>query len=111
IEEEDQYLTILPTTTQYCRNSIFSGLLPSEIEKRFPSMWSNDEDEGGKNNYEEEFFKDLLGRLRIEGKYSYTKVTNLEGGKNLVDKIPNLFQNQINAIVYNFVDALSHART
>jgi DNA-binding NarL/FixJ family response regulator len=111
IEEEDQYLTILPTTTQYCRNAIFSGLLPSEIEKRFPDKWSNDEDEGGKNNFEEDFFKDLLGRLRITGKNSYTKVTNLDGGKNMVDKVPNMFQNAINVIVYNFVDAFSHART
>ncbi len=111
IEEEDQYLTILPTTTQYCRNAIFSGLLPSEIEKRFPDKWSNDEDEGGKNNFEEDFFKDLLNRLRITGKSNYIKVTNLDGGKAMVDKIPNLFQNSINAIVYNFVDAFSHART
>ena len=111
IEEEDQYLTILPTTTQYCRNAIFSGLLPSEIEKRFPDKWSNDEDEGGKNNFEEDFFKDLLNRLRITGKSHYIKVTNLDGGKAMVDKIPNLFQNSINAIVYNFVDAFSHART
>ena len=111
IEEEDQYLTILPTTTQYCRNAIFSGLLPSEIEKRFPSKWSNDEDEGGKNNYEEDFLNDLMGRLRITGKTSYTKVTNLDGGNSLVDNIPNMFKNQLNVIVYNFVDALSHART
>jgi CheY-like chemotaxis protein len=111
IIEDDQYLALLPTTTQYCRNAIFSGLLPSEIEKRFPSKWSNDEDEGGKNNFEEDFFNDLLGRLRIVGKTSYTKVTNLEGGKNLVDNINNLFKNYINVIVYNFVDAFSHART
>ncbi len=111
IEEEDQYLTILPTTTQYCRNAIFSGLLPSEIEKRFPSKWSNDEDEGGKNNYEEDFLNDLMQRLRITGKTSYTKVTNLDGGNALVDNIPNMFKNQLNVIVYNFVDALSHART
>lgn len=111
IEEEDQYLTILPTTTQYCRNAIFSGLLPSEIEKRFPDKWSNDEDEGGKNNFEEDFFKDMLQRLRVNSKNSYTKVTNLDGGKSMVDKIPNLFQNAINVIVYNFVDAFSHART
>lgn len=111
IAEEDQYLTILPTTTQYCRNAIFSGLLPSEIEKRFPNKWSNDEDEGGKNNFEEDFFRDMLGRLQIKGKSSYIKVTNLDGGKGLVDTVPNLFQNEVNVIVYNFVDAFSHART
>ena len=111
IEEDDQYLALLPTTTQYCRNAIFSGLMPSEIEKRFPAKWSNDEDEGGKNNFEEDFLKDFFTRVRFTGKSSYAKITNLEGGKNLIDKMPNLFQNQLNVIVYNFVDALSHART
>ncbi len=111
IEEDDQYLALLPTTTQYCRNAIFSGLMPSEIEKRFPTKWSNDEDEGGKNNFEEDFLKDFLTRVRFNGKTSYTKITNLEAGKALIDKMPNLFQNQLNVIVYNFVDALSHART
>lgn len=111
VDKEEFSLSILPTTTQYCRNSIFSGLLPSEMEKRFPDKWSNDEDEGGKNLYEEDFLKDLLQRLRVQTKFSYTKVTTLEGGKNLVESIPNMFQNKFNAIVYNFIDTLSHART
>lgn len=111
IDNEDVYMSILPTTTQYCRNAIFSGLLPSEIEKRFPKLWSNDEDEGGKNMYEKEFIEDLLQRLRRDIKFSYTKVTNLEGGKNLVDQIPNMLKNKLNVLVYNFVDSFSHART
>lgn len=111
IDSEDLYYSILPTTTQYCRNAIFSGLLPSEIEKRFPDKWSNDEDEGGKNLFEKEFAEDLLKRLRRDLKFSYTKVTNLEGGKNLVDQIPNMLKNKLNILVYNFVDSFSHART
>ena len=110
-EEEDLYLSILPTTTQYCRNAIFSGLLPSDIEKRFPKLWSNDEDEGGKNLHEQEFLADQLQRLRRQVKMSYTKVTNLDGGKELVENIMNLMNYQLNVVVYNFVDALSHART
>jgi hypothetical protein len=104
-------MSILPTTTQYCRNAIFSGLMPSEIEKRFPKMWSNDEDEGGKNNFEEDFLIDQLNRTRKGTKLSYTKITNLDAGKSLVDTIPNLLKNDLSVIVYNFVDALSHART
>lgn len=111
IETEEIALSILPTTTQYCRNSIFSGLLPSEMEKRFPDKWSNDEDEGGKNLYEADFLKDLMQRLRIDTKHSYTKITTLEGGNQLVDTLPNLFSNPLNVIVYNFIDTLSHART
>jgi CheY-like chemotaxis protein len=111
VDSEDMYFSILPTTTQYCRNAIFSGLLPSEIEKRFPDKWSNDEDEGGKNLFEKEFVEDLLKRLRRDVKFSYSKVTNLEGGKNLVDQIPNMLKNKLNVLVYNFVDSFSHART
>jgi CheY-like chemotaxis protein len=111
VEKEDLYLSILPTSTQYCRNSIFAGLMPSDIEKRFPGKWSNDEDEGGKNNFEGDFFTDLLGRLRKPFKTKYTKVVNLDQAKDMLDDIPNMFANDMNVIVYNFVDSLSHART
>jgi len=111
IQEEDLYLSILPTTTQYCRNSIFAGLLPNEIEKRFPNKWMNDEDDGGKNQFEQEFVSDFFNRHNKNVKLSYNKVVNIGGGKDLVEQIPNLFDNDLNVIVYNFVDALSHART
>ncbi len=110
-DSEDMYMSILPTTTQYCRNSIFSGLLPLDIEKNFPNMWSNDEDEGGKNLYEKEFLQEQLKRLRRDVKFSYTKITNLNNAKELVDQVPNMRKNPLNVIVYNFVDAFSHART
>ena len=48
-EEEYSYYSILPTATQYARNAIFSGLMPSEMEKKYPKLWKNDIDEGGKN--------------------------------------------------------------
>lgn len=111
IEKDDLYLSILPTTTQYCRNSIFSGLLPLEIEKRFPQKWSNDEDEGGKNLFEKDFLEDLLQRLQRNIKFSYTKITHLEAGKNWVAQVPNMMKNTLNVVVYNFVDSFSHART
>ena len=64
--KDEMYYSILPTATQYSRNSIFAGLLPSEIEKRYPEKWKNDEDEGGKNMFEEDFFIDQLQRLGKE---------------------------------------------
>lgn len=109
--EDDLYCAILPTATQYARNAIFAGLMPAEIEARFPKLWLNDEDEGGKNLHEEEFLTDLLKRSRKEYKSSYTKITNLNDGKKLVDELHQLMQNKFNVIVYNFVDMLSHART
>ncbi len=112
ILEEETFYSILPTATQYSRNAIFSGLLPIDIEKQFPEQWKNDEDEGGKNLFEEEFFRAQLKRLKKDDiKASYTKVLNHIDGQNLVNNIHNLLSNDLNVIVYNFVDMLSHART
>jgi len=111
VDSEDMYCSILPTATQYARNAFFAGLVPSEIEKRYPNHWLNDEDEGGKNLHEEFFMQEQLKRLGKDIKSSYTKVTNFAAGKKLADNIPNLMGNKFNAIVYNFVDMLSHART
>jgi hypothetical protein len=111
VEREETYCSILPTATQYARNAFFSGLLPLEMEKRFPQQWKNDEDEDGKNNFEDVFLGDQLKRLGKNIKFSYTKITNLIAGKKMVENLPNLLQNKFNAIVYNFVDMLSHART
>lgn len=111
VENEELYISILPTATQYARNALFSGLMPSEMEKRHPDWWLNDEDEGGKNMHEEDFLQAQLKRLGKDVKLSYNKVTNYAGGKKLAESINNLMQNKLNVIVYNFVDMLSHART
>jgi CheY-like chemotaxis protein len=112
IQEEETFYAILPTATQYSRNAIFAGLKPLDIEKQFSAQWKNDDEEGGKNLHEEEFFRGLLKRLgKSDLRFSYTKVVNNNEGQKLVDNIHNLMQNDINIIVYNFVDMLSHART
>ncbi len=112
IQEEDSFYSILPTATQYARNAIFAGMMPVDIEKQFPSQWKNDDEEGGKNLHEEEFFRAQLKRLgKNDIKFSYTKITNNNDGQKLVDNIHDLLHNDINIIVYNFVDMLSHART
>jgi len=111
IVEEDTYYSILPTATQYSRNAIFAGMMPLDIEKRFPKLWSYDDDEGGKNLHEEEFLMDQIQRLGKNIKTSYHKITHLDAGKDLQENISNLFNNKFNVIVYNFVDMLSHART
>jgi len=110
-EHEEIILSILPTATQYARNAFFSGLLPSEMEKKYPNLWKNEDDEGGKNMYEKEFLKSNLQRLGKQIKWSYNKITNLEAGKKLNDQFNNIKDNDLSFIVYNFVDMLSHART
>lgn len=112
ILEEETYFSILPTATQYCRNAIFAGLLPIDIEKQFTTEWKNDDEEGGKNLHEETFLKAQLKRLKKDDlKTSYTKILHHSDGQQLVNNVHNLLNNDLNVIVYNFVDMLSHART
>jgi len=112
ILEEETFYSILPTATQYSRNAICAGMLPIDIEKKYPQQWKNDDDEGGKNLFEEEFFRGQLKRLnRDDIKFSYTKVVNHNDGQQLVNNIHNHLRNDLNIIIYNFVDMLSHART
>lgn len=111
IKEEEVVYSILPTATQYARNSFFAGLMPTEIAKKHPNLWKGEDDEGGKNMYEAELLEANLKRLGRNTKWSYNKITNLNAGKKLVDNFNQLLENDLNAIVYNFVDMLSHART
>lgn len=111
IEREETYYSILPTTTAYARNAIFSGQLPLEMAKTNPDIWVGEDDDEGKNNFEHEFLTSQLRRNNLSIKSSYHKIKNLQGGRDLVDTVNNLFQNDLNVIVYNFVDMLSHART
>ena len=111
VEEDEIYYSILPSVTQYARNSLFAGLLPSEIEKKYPQLWLNEDEEGTKNQFEPDLINEYLRRFGIDIKTSYHKVLNLNFGRKLVDNLPNLMSNKLNVIVYNFVDMLSHART
>jgi len=111
VEEEDTYYSILPTTTAYARNSIFSGMLPSEMENKYPDLWVGEDVDEGKNNNEHEFLSKFITRQNLEINHSYHKVKQATEGRQLVDKINNLMNNELNVVVYNFVDMLSHART
>lgn len=111
VDKEETYMSILPTTTQYARNALFAGLLPSEIQKLYPKLWLNDEDDGGKNMHEEELIELQLKRLGKDTRFAYNKVLNPNYGRKVVGEIPNQMNNAFNVIVYNFIDMLSHART
>lgn len=108
---EDAYFSILPTATQYARNAIFSGLMPSEMEKLYPNFWKNDTDEGGKNLYEEDFLKEQIRRLGLQIKWEYHKISSLKAGKKLAENFKTQKENDLCVVVYNFVDMLSHAKT
>ena len=115
VEEESSYYSILPTTTGYARNAIFSGLMPSEIERQFPQWWVHDENtpdgEEGFNKHEEDLLRKQFERNRMQVKFSYHKIISQNQGKALIENLPNMWKNNLNTVVFNFVDMLSHART
>lgn len=111
IEKDSLYYSIVPTTTQFARNAMFSGLMPAEIERKYPQYWVNEDEEGYKNQFENELLEENLRRNGIQIRHSYNKVLNAQFGAKLVDGVNKLMHNPLNVVVYNFIDMLSHART
>ena len=108
---ESLYYSILPTTTQYARNALFSGLMPSEIVRTFPELWVEDSDEEPKNRDEALLLEDLLRRYHRTESFSYRKFTDAGSIEQLIREIPQLQKNELNVAVANFIDMLSHGRT
>ena len=110
-EEDTVYYGILPTATQYARNAIFSGLMPLQIKKMFPEYWVDEEEEDGKNLFEPELIQSQLDRYRRKDTFSYHKINDSATGTKLVEQLNSLYHNDLNVVVYNFIDILSHSRT
>ena len=109
--EEETYCSILPTATQYARNAIFSGLMPLQIQKMFPDLWVEEEDEEGKNIHEEALLKTQFDRFRKKYSFSFNKVFESSYCQKVIDQLPRMDGNNLNVVVLNFIDMLSHART
>ena len=109
--EDDIYMSILPTATQYARNAIFSGLMPLKIAKMFPELWVDEEEEEGKNLNEAPLIETQIERYRRHDKFSYHKINDSAGAEKLIQQFANLHSNDLNVVVINFIDMLSHART
>lgn len=108
---DDLYLSILPTATQYARNAIFSGLMPLQIAKMYPDLWVDEDEEEGKNLNEAPLIQTQLDRYRRHDMFSYTKINDSTAGEKLLHQFNNLTHNNLNVVVINFIDMLSHART
>ena len=109
--EEELYCSILPTATQYARNAIFSGLMPDKIAEMFPDLWVDEDEEEGKNLNEEPLIQTQLDRYRRKNTFSYHKVNNSIDADKLMQQMRNMNKNDLNVVVFNFIDMLSHART
>ena len=110
--ETAHYFSILPTATPFARNAIFSGLFPLELSQRHPTLWK-DQDENSLNAHEAELLaeqmEELVGR---KVPVRYEKVFTAADGENLLKRLPaHLSQEGVTALVFNFVDQLTHGRT
>ena len=109
--DEELYTGILPTATQYARNAIFAGLLPNQIKQMFPNLWVDEEEDEGKNLNEKALIETQIARYRRHDTFSYNKMINSSAADKYLDTINNLSGNDLNILVLNFIDMLSHART
>lgn len=108
---EDLCTSILPTSTQYARNSIFAGLMPLQIATMFPQYWVDEDENEGLNVHEDKLIGTQLDRFRRKEKYSYTKLNDSKAGEKFMQRLNDLRDNNLNVVVMNFIDMLSHART
>ena len=109
--DEQLYCSILPTATQYARNAIFSGLMPDQIAKMFPDLWVDEDEEEDKNLNEAPLIQTQFDRYRRHNTFSYHKVNNSQDADKLMQQLGQLGRYDLNVVVFNFIDMLSHART
>ena len=109
--DEDLYTTILPTSTQYARNAIFAGLMPQQIASMFPQYWVDEDEDEGKNIYEEQLLRTQIERFRRRDTFSYAKLNDSPAIEKYISRFKQLESNSLNVVVLNFIDMLSHART
>ena len=110
-ESDELYYSILPTATMYARNSMFAGLMPSEIAKHYPEFWEDDDNEGHKNQHEEQLLLKQMARHGRKEKLYFDKTSGIRQDKKISDSIKNVLENDLSVMVFNFVDMISHART
>ena len=111
VERDEIYSSILPTATQYARNALFSGLMPMEIQQHYPDFWIFDEEDTGKNLFEQELLAKLMKRLGKSYKLHYEKTSTIKSNSPLGSNLKQVLQNDLTVLVYNFIDVISHART
>jgi len=109
--DESLYYSILPTVTQYARNAICAGLMPEQIRKTYPELWVNEGEDEGKNLNEKQLIQTLMERFRRKERMGYYKLNDSIAIDKLLGQFNNLMNNQLNVLVINFIDILSHAKT
>ena len=109
--DEQLCCSILSTATQYARNAIFSGLMPDQIARMFPELWVDEDEEEGKNLNEAPLIQTQIDRYRRHDSFSYHKINTSAEAERFLAQLKTLEKNDLNVVVFNFIDMLSHART
>lgn len=112
--EKEYYYSILPTATPYARNALFAGMYPSDIEKYYPQLWSSgDDDERSMNKYEKELLQLMIDRkrMKLRNELKYIKIIDPDVGRNFEQNIMSYQNNQLTAVVVNFLDMIAHGRS
>jgi CheY-like chemotaxis protein len=112
--EESWHYSILPTATPYARNAIFSGQYPDEISASHPGWWDSSGDEGSLNAFEDEL---LIAQLkRLTGRdvpVHYEKIFSDRQGEQVRARVNSALKTpgMVVALVFNFVDLMTHGRS
>jgi CheY-like chemotaxis protein len=112
--EETHHYSILPTATPYARNAIFSGQFPDEIARNNPGWWDASDDEGSLNAFEDRLLIEQLRRLT--GKdvpVHYEKIFSDRDADQVRARVNSALRTKggVIAMVFNFVDLMTHGRS
>ena len=112
--DEGYHYSILPTATPYARNAIFAGLFPDQIARQHPQWWDSNGDEGSMNAFEDELLRDQLRRLtgrdvpvHYEKVFTDRKSAAVRARVRSATRRPGA----VIAMVFNFVDLMTHGRS
>lgn len=108
---DSTFFSILPTATQYARNAMMAGLTPKQIADNYPEYWVDETKAESKNANEEFLLRKQLERYRRDESFSYYNINTAEEGEHLLRLFPEMARKDLNVLVYNFLDMLSHARS
>ena len=85
--------------------------MPNKIAEMFPDLWVDEDEEEGKNLNEAPLIQTQLDRYRRRNTFSYHKVNTSQDAERFMQQFKQLEKNDLNVVVFNFIDMLSHART
>jgi CheY-like chemotaxis protein len=112
--EDHLHYSILPTATPYARNALFSGKYPDEIAKARPGWWNQSDDEGSLNTFEDELLRDQLKYLTgREVPVHYEKIFSDREEEQVRARVRSALKKKgtVVALVFNFVDLMTHGRS